>query len=253
MGVTAGETVAAPPRLVDHVDRRHPLHPPETAPPRRDDPGRAAVPARERTAGRMRGQQQRPGLVGGETAAVAGHRHDLDRRTLPQPERRERHPAPLLLGEPTARAVEHGAHGGLRERGDVGQVKRSVRGSEAPGRRRDLGHRVEHPLRDGNDRDVPGADLVRSALAARQPRRDDPQRRRARDDAGAEQRSPSRQVGAAQQWPPAATGAPVMHHDMRNKQRHRPDRRADVELHREQPKGRAAIRRPHAAAHSRSP
>jgi len=34
----------------------------------------------------------------------------------------------------------------------------------------------------------------------------------------------------------SATGAPVMHHDMRNKQRHRPDRRADVELHREQPK-----------------
>jgi hypothetical protein len=68
------------------------------------------------------------------------------------------------------------------------------------------------------------------------PRRDDPQRRRARDDAGAEQRSPSTQVGAAQQWPPPATGAPVMHHYVRDQQRHRPHRRTDVELHREQPK-----------------
>ena len=77
---------------------------------------------------------------------------------------------------------------------------------------------------------------MRSGLAARQSRRDDPQRRRARDDAGAEQRSPSRQVGAAQQWPPPAMGAPVMYHHVRNQQRHRPHRRADVELHREQPK-----------------
>src|SRR6476660_10162635 len=105
-----------PPRCVDHVDPLHPLHPPETAPARRNQPHRRSVPVRERLPGGGRRQKEAPRVAEREAPAVTGAGDDVDAAVLGQllvghlaEQPVETYAGPVLRRVPAAGAVEDGA------------------------------------------------------------------------------------------------------------------------------------------------